>query len=393
MRSLLLAASLVVLPALAEAAEICGNGLDDDADSLTDEGCYPGLTTDVCESPLSCAETGLVSPIMGSLRYQLPPDVAPRVPYGSGIGFRRFYTSMYAPAGGTPAWHKPMGDRWQHTYSTWITKTGSPPSGHLIWHTNKGQDARAAYSSSASGWDNYTLQAGFHVMYLRQRQASPNEFQLRTLTGETFVYNSSGRLTEIWDSLSPTPNKVLLTYDGSSQLSTVTDASNKRRLLFGYTSGVVTSVQFQIFVSSVWTTQHTTSYGYTSGNLTSVTIGGSLAQTNVYTSNYLTQIQDAAGKSIIAFNYNATPGKVARIDSRSGMIGLDYSSGRASCSGKTVLYFNLGNATSCDTDANCGSGFLCGGKTGAGSTGRCFRAARCLTTGVSVRWTAPGSLS
>lgn len=139
------------------------------------------------------------------------------------------------------------------------------------------------------------------------------------------VYNSAGRLTEIWDTLSPTPNKVLLTYDGSSQLSTVTDASTKRRLLFGYTSGVLTSVQFQIFTASVWVTHHTTSYAYTSGRLTTVTIGGSLAQTNVYTSNYLTQIQDATGKSIVAFNYNATPGKVARIDSKIGMIGFDYS--------------------------------------------------------------------
>ncbi|MFN0251955.1 MAG: hypothetical protein ACKV2T_34080 [Kofleriaceae bacterium] len=151
--------SMFLLGSIAEAAEVCGNGLDDDADNLADEGCYPGLTSGVCESPLSCTSTGMVSPLLGGLRYQLPPDVAPRVPYGIGISFARFYTSLYAPAGGAPAWQKPLGDRWQHTYSTWITKTGTPPTGHLIWHTNQGQDARAAFASSSGGFDNYTLQA------------------------------------------------------------------------------------------------------------------------------------------------------------------------------------------------------------------------------------------
>ena len=130
--SYVLLAWVFLLASTAEAAEICGNGLDDDADNLADEGCYPGVVTDVCESPLSCSETGMVSPLLGALRYQLPPDVAPRVPFGPGIGFRRFYTSLYSPAAGAPAWQKPFGERWQHTYSTWITKNGSPPSDHLI---------------------------------------------------------------------------------------------------------------------------------------------------------------------------------------------------------------------------------------------------------------------
>lgn len=596
--TIVLFSSLLVtaLAAPVGAAEICGNGVDDDSDGMADEGCYD-LASGVCESPLSCHETGMVSPLVGSLRYQLPPDVAPKVPFGPGVGLRRFYSSQFwpgitapptyqdkgakadgnnsvtpawptihqtndvallivetagtqpatlsnaqgfvavtgspqgdngdtsgtvvtvfwkratsssqasptvadsgdhqvaqiitfrnvattgdpwdvtagsatagtasssfsipgatttqpntlvvailstslassatgwtnadltgvaehsdvsttsgndggiavatgvkvtaGPYGATtgttaasvrqarmsialrpvdsaPVWKKPMGERWQHTYSTWLSKSGSAPSSTIVLHTNRGQDIRAPYASTAGGFDTYLPQTGFHAQYLRQRTTSPNEFQLRLLTGETLIYDSTGRLSEIWDTLA-TPNKVLVAYDGNGQVSTVTDASTQRRLLFAYTGSVLTTVAFQVKVSGTFTTYHTTSYGYSSGSLTTVTIGGQLAQTNVYTNGYLTQIQDGAANSIIAFAYNATPGKIARIDTRSGVLGYDYNSARASCSAKTVLYFNLGNTSSCDVDSDCGSGFLCGGKTSTGSTGKCFRGARCLT--------------
>ncbi len=111
-----------------------------------------------------------------------------------------------------------------------------------------------------------------------------------------------------------------------------------------------------------------------------MTIGSQLAQSNVYSGGYLTQIQDGGGKQIVAFAYSATvPGRVHRADSQRGMIGFDYNSSRTTCSGKTALYFNRDNSTSCTTDTDCGAGFLCGGNTGTGATGVCFRAARCLT--------------
>src|SRR3954454_14566292 len=101
--------------------EICGNDVDDDGNGAVDEGCYPSETTKVCESPLSCGTTGMISWSTGSLHYDLPADLNPKVPFGPGIGFRRFYTSMYAP-GSTPSTvnHTPMGARWQHTYMTWF---------------------------------------------------------------------------------------------------------------------------------------------------------------------------------------------------------------------------------------------------------------------------------
>ena len=97
-KSFLAIALLVGISSRAEAtAEICGNDIDDDANGMVDEGCAPTLATGVCESPLSCGETGMVSWSTGSLHYDLPPDIAPRVPYGPGIGFRRFFTSMSTP--------------------------------------------------------------------------------------------------------------------------------------------------------------------------------------------------------------------------------------------------------------------------------------------------------
>ena len=372
----LLVLSSLVLPGSAGAAEICGNATDDDADGMADEGCY-NLSSGQCESPLSCSDTGMVSPILGSLRYQLPPDVAPKSPFGPAVGLRRFYTSKYAPVAGAPAYRKALGDRWQHTYMTWLDRTGSPPTSKIVLHTNRGQDVQFTWLSAGGGFDVYKPQTGFHVSYLRQAQAAPNKYELRTLTGETIVYDSGGKLIEIWDVAA---NKVLVAYDGAGQISTVTDATTKRRLLFAYTSARVTSVQFQTNYSGTWTTQHTTSYAYTSANMTTVTIGGSLAQTNVYTSNYLTQIKDAANNNIASFEYTATAGQVARIDTPRGVIGFEYASTRAACSGKTVVHFNLGKplATTCTTDANCSAGFLCGGKKATG-TGVCFRAARCLT--------------
>src|SRR5687767_14832489 len=101
----------------AGAAEICGNMIDDDGNGITDEGCYPSMRTGVCESPLSCADTGWVSWTTGSLHYDLPPDVAPKSPYGPDIELRRFYTSMYSPSAAPgPVNRSPLGSRWQHNY-------------------------------------------------------------------------------------------------------------------------------------------------------------------------------------------------------------------------------------------------------------------------------------
>ena len=622
---LVVMASLLASPAWA--TEICGNSMDDDANGSTDEGCAPTLTSDICESPLSCMETGMVSWSTGSLHYDLPPDISPKVPYGPGIGFRRFYTSMSTPGTNpTSVNKKPLGDHWQHTYLTYVYRyLGGDSVYRVVLHTNDGRDILFTYASTASGWETYTPQAGFPVMSLKRNTSSPNEYRLQLLTGEMLVYNSSGQIIEEWDNLQPTPNKVLITWDSTTNgnVSTVTDANGKRRLRMNYSSDKLTSVEFQTFASSTWTTQHTTSYDYTisgvtrdatsgwyvpasatewgyllegtgianpgnlwlsqessgsladsigsaslapstnplyqqtvsgwsrkavganDGNggqgfitgsvgdigttsglllsfvaitqtpagersvlglgasvshryaavttspvykatglggsgsatgtqnpgtgvhivalqvdrthsktttftdqgdvltptwtdpwlssdllvvgdasvgsapsrylysvfwsgtgaemsetqvstlmtrlksgpgLTGVTIGGQLAQRMVYDeSGLLARLTDASGNQIATFAYSSTTtGQVNAISTPRGTVGFEFNSSRTGCTGgKTALYFNKASATSCSVDGDCGGGMMCGGKTGSGSTGTCFYAARCLTLSTS----------
>jgi RHS repeat-associated protein len=384
LRSLTAVAALSLLwtARAAHATEICGNDLDDDGNGVADEGCAPSLTTGVCESPLSCGDTGMVSWSTGSLHYDLPPDAAPNVPWGPGIGFRRFYTSAYAP-GTAPASvnHTPLGARWQHTYLSFVDRYQVGGVWKVVLHTSEGRDVYASLTSTVGGWEYYTPQAGFHVMSIKRNTASPNQYQVQLLTGETLYYNSVGQLAQIWDSL-PTPNKVLVTWTSTSNgnVSTVTDAAGKRRLLFNYTSGLMSSLNYQVLISGTWTTEQTTTYTYTSGTLTSVSIGAGHTQQYTYTGGYLTSITDASGNLIAGFTYDGTTAsQVDRVDTPEGMVGLEYNSSRTACSGDTVLYFNRATTASCTTDADCGGGqYLCGGKTGSGATGTCFLAGRCL---------------
>lgn len=104
MKRLLLASLFVLVPgvAFAQSAEVCGNTMDDNGNGLTDEGCYNQISNQ-CESPLSCSETGSVSPKKGNLLYSLPPDISPKVPWGPSVGFKRTFVSQYEPGVGAPA--------------------------------------------------------------------------------------------------------------------------------------------------------------------------------------------------------------------------------------------------------------------------------------------------
>ncbi len=592
---------------------------------MTDEGCAPSLTTEICESPLSCMETGMMSWSTGALHYDLPPDIAPKVPFGPGIGMRRFYTSTSMPGvNPTSVNKKPLGDHWQHTYLTYLDRyLGGDSIYRVVLHTSDGRDVIFKYASTNSGWETFTPQAGFHVMSLKRNTVSPFQYQVQILTGEMLVYNSVGQISEVWDNLQPTPNKVLITWDSTSNgnVSTVTDANGKRRLQFSYASGLMTSVQFQTLASSVWTTRHTTTYDFNfaagvsrdatsgwyvpasatewtallagtgianpgslwgfqeaSGNfadsisgvtltatgfyyqqpvagwsrksilqldtggdfasnqthaalpnlgtasqmtmtlqaiantpsglrgttlfgsggsyvtaeydaashyvlndltntatgtvnhgtsvvpevvrynktagtskifvdaesfsptfaalasgskgvwfgiglhpaptinrlyavawygasaeltdaqvadviarikngpaLKTVTVGGQVAQRMTYSSlGMLTKIADAASNQIATFAYSSTAmGQVDLVSTPRGTVGFEFGSTRSGCTGQTALYFNKGSAASCSIDSDCGAGMMCGGKTGTGSTGTCFLAARCLTLGTS----------
>lgn len=159
----------------ASAAEICGNGVDDDGNGLTDEGCYPTLTTGVCESPLSCDDTGMVSWTTGALHYDLPPDVAVHVPYGPPLSFHRYYTSMSSPgANPTSVNQTPLGPGWGHNYLSWVYPyTDAGGMKHVILHTPQGQDVLFTYKSSDATYDYYVPQSGFRVQSFKISRDPP----------------------------------------------------------------------------------------------------------------------------------------------------------------------------------------------------------------------------
>lgn len=379
--------TLAALASEARATEICGNGVDDDANSLVDEGCMPSETTGVCESPLDCGDTGAVSPKTGALKYELPSDLAINVPYGPRLTFNRFYTSQYDPAGGgfnVPAYRRPLGDRWQHQYMSWLTLNTSASPDEVVLHTTEGQEILFKYDSTASGYDYYLPQAGFHFKHLRQATSSPYKWELKTLTGEVFVYDWSsptGKLIEIWDTLA-TPNKLVLTYDGNGQVSTVTDASGKRRLTFSYSSSKVATIIYAYDSGGQgWIDSVTIAFTYTNGNLTKLQRNSITVDDYVYTAgNYLTEILGPDGLSKKIKYAAATPGQVVLTTLAGATVGYEFNSARAACSGETAVYFNA-STTACDDDADCASGMMCGGETDptSSNTGVCFYAGRCLT--------------
>ena len=141
MRSLALTLAIVATTAgRANAAEICGNGADDNSNLMTDEGCNPAGITGVSENPLDPAVTGEVSPSTGAITYRLPPDVAPTVPYGPPLVLERFYMSMYEPGGGAPAYRKPLGPHWGHNFASWLDKNTTPNPDQVVVHTTEGRD-------------------------------------------------------------------------------------------------------------------------------------------------------------------------------------------------------------------------------------------------------------
>lgn len=178
-------AILVILAATigtANATEICGNDIDDDANGLVDEGCAPSIVSNVCESPMSCGNTGMVAWKTGALHYDLPADENPNVPYGVRIGFRRFYTSTSTPGTNPASVNKtPLGPHWQHTYLTYIDTYTSGANTVAVLHTADGRDVLFTYSALTGLWN---AQSGFHVLSLT-RNPTTLVWQVKLLTGET----------------------------------------------------------------------------------------------------------------------------------------------------------------------------------------------------------------
>jgi RHS repeat-associated protein len=360
---------VLLLGAQAGAAEVCGDGRDNDGNGLADEGCYPSRQTGVCASPLSCLDTGWVSWSTGSLRYDLPADVAPQSPYGPAIGVRRIYTSQYEPPATPSSFNRtPLGPRWQHNYMSWVDRQAN---GELVIHTPQGEDVLVDRQTALPQRGHYVF-----AVYLSAFT------EVITLDFDHLTYDAAGELSQVSDRFGMTVRIAWTTTPAGRAVSTVTDATLTRRLRFEYdTAGLLTSVKLEYLLPAGWTHVHTTTYAYAGGALASVTVGGQLAQRNVYSDGYLSRIDDGEGRRLAAFRFaSARPGQTRLIETADGSVGFDFDSSRAVCQAETVVYFNKANENSCSTDADCGTGALCGGTTGGpGATGTCFRGARCLT--------------
>jgi len=200
-RALLLASSAMLLLGLAssasaQTAEVCGNGVDDDGDFFADEGCYPGITNPLVDSPLSTADTGLISPSKGALYYPMPPDVWARAPYGPSISFHRTYVSQNNPGASPPAYRKPLGDRWIHNYMSWIDDHVDK----LTIHMPSGQEIEAKILSGC----NYEVHGGQAVLSFTH--CSGGNFTMTMLDRSSLVWENNGgtpRLRSICDANPP----------------------------------------------------------------------------------------------------------------------------------------------------------------------------------------------
>jgi hypothetical protein len=368
----------------ARAADVCGDGLDNDADSLADEGCWPAGSTGVCENPLSCGLTGAIAPKMGSVVYPLPPDLDPRSAYGVPITFQRVFMSHYRPGTGTGT-RNPFGNMWQHNWNSWLDKNTTPNPDTVIVHLPSGQEVLFSYASTGGGYDTYSPQVGAHYIYLRQATSSPYKWELKSLTGEVLVYDwssPSGKLIEVRDSLA-TPNVTTVAYDGNGRVQYVTDApGNKRLKLTHNASGRLTKVEYQTIASGTATTRSFVDFAYNNNQVINYQPNSGIAQTYTYASVQLTLVEDDAGNDLISYSYltGTAPTQLARLKTSHGELGYEYASSRTECSGGTLIYFNRSGTATCDEDSDCGTGLLCGGETNpaAANTGVCYRAARCL---------------
>jgi len=396
---------LVATPQAFATPEVCGDGLDNDSDGYADNGCYPQGVTGICESPLSCRETGAVAPLTGQLVYREPADLAPRVPYGPSITLQRSFMSQYDPGYNDPAdtdYKAPLGYGWHHNFMSWVSDQ-NVASDEAMLHSVTGQEILFTRISTTSPYDTYEAQAGAHFDYLRRHQ-STDQWELRTLTGQVYSYDDSspGALTTIADSVG---NEVTIDYHGGSncyvnQVKRVTDASGHKFLEFSYDTGKGKECMLQnvdLYSKDGATETLRAGVEYLHGDqytltrvVRAIVSGGSteVARYYGYDANHkLTTIDDGASDDIAQFYYlDATAGKIARIETGSGVVGYQYQETETSCVGSgtttkgTCVYFNRTDAaTTCSNDTPCGS-YSCGGQTtvGSGSTGACFRASRWL---------------
>jgi RHS repeat-associated protein len=377
-----LAAATIAIPEAA-ATEVCGDGIDNNSDGQADEGCWPAGVTGVCEQPLSCARGGAIAPKTGNLVYRLPPDLSPKVPHGIGIPFQRVYMSKYEPGSGLPSstdFKSPLGHRFKHNYMSWVTGTGTP-----ILHTTTGQEVKFPFSQNLGNGTVYYPQPGYHFKTF-YRDGVSDEWALETLTGTVYRYDSDGMLYEI--EAPGDAGDVIITYNADGQVDRVEHETGLKYLefeYFGSSPKLLKYVKYYTKGTSSDDLRSAVEFVYSSGKLTTVKMGdpsGTMTAVQSYSydaGGLLTLIEDGGGIDIAGFEYvNGMAGQVARLETGDGDVGYEYSPDPMDCAG-TQIFYHRDSSTSCDTDADCGTGKYCGGETDpmSADTGTCYQVRRC----------------
>jgi RHS repeat-associated protein len=392
MRTRLLATLLLGLLAVVArpdhtiATEICGDGQDNDSNSLTDEGCQPHQVSGQTEAPLPSQVTGVVSPKSGQLIWTEPPDLTPSVPYGPPLTFQRTYLSQYDPgynAPGATDYRAPMGYGWHHGFMGWVDAYPGQSPAKAVVHLITGQDVFFTYASNDGTYDYYTAQAGHHFIYLRQNTSS-DDWELKTLEGWVYEYaeqvtgTDTSKLTAINDAVG---NSLTITYDlTSGQIQFVSDSSGVMWLQFHYGTTGAKALTSVVLSTEGVATSVTFENSYTPGI---VDYGDGFSRSYAYFGTKLFRVFSSGDRIDATFAYLATD-EVARIETPSGYLGYEY--GATGCnSGQGVfVYYNAqetldGDPKACDADSDCNTGSYCGGEFDPSDTdtGICFQARRC----------------
>jgi YD repeat-containing protein len=375
-------------PPPAGAVDICGNGADDDSNSLLDEGCNPEGYLKIREAPLPATAIGIIAPISGQQIWTEPPDFDVQVPYGPQLRLQRRYNSLVSAPDNQV--ESPLGTGWSHNYMTWIWAPGGPSATVARVRLIDTAEVYFQYTGTTGGWRYYNPQPGHSVDYLRNDGA--NYWELRTLEGIVYTYQHAKSGVQYLDGAyiqtieDPLGNTLSVIVGTTYKEVREVRAPNKR-LVFTYASTSPYKL-IQVDYEAEGVTRATLTFP-NSQTPTSASLGGTPIRNYTYRSGKLVGVSDGSGHSVVKFEYSsASNGKTVRAESARGFVGFKY--GDSTCNGGAGVYqyFNLkddGGANegiACDTDAQCGSGYYCGGQTtpGTNQTGLCFRARRCVVT-------------
>src|ERR1041385_7479703 len=99
-------------------------------------------------------------------------------------GSPKTWRVTYNPGASPPAYQKPMGDRWQHNFMSWVTIT---QASKVIVHMPTGQDVYASFDHTATCFVTHTCD-----YYLTRGGAATKQIIHDRNTGSTGLYFLQG---------------------------------------------------------------------------------------------------------------------------------------------------------------------------------------------------------